>query len=334
MTTNEPASVPTSVTNEHSAAHRWSPAGRSAPASSAELDQLPPFEAFLRTLDLQDTGARTHDSLFTGSSQWMLRDRVFGGQVAAQAVVAATRTVPENRLIHSMHGYFFRPGDVRLPITYAVNRSHDGNSFSARTVTGYQRGHEIWSMTASFQERQPGFEHTIPMPQGMPDPDELASEAPLIDSAGEALANYWVRRRPFRLRHVNGPVYLDPADDRTAAQAVWVKAIEPMPDASQQLHRAALAYVGDFSILEPLLRAHGLSWVTPGLRVANLDYAIWWHHDVKVDDWMLFVQDSPTAQHGRGLVEGRIFSRDGVLVASVAQEGMVRVKSRVPGFMR
>ena len=304
-----------------------------APLSFDALEALSPIEAFLHTLDLTDTGARTRDDIFTGPSQWMPHGRVFGGQVAAQSLVAAARTVASDRPVHSMHGYFLRPGDVKLPITFAVDRIHDGNSFTTRAVSAFQSGQPIWSMIASFQDVNDGFEHEVTMPEGIPDPEDLPSEADLLETvkatlgseAPESLAAYWLLKRPFTMRHVNGPVYLEPASDLTPAQAVWIKAVERMPD-DLMLHRAAIAYASDYSILEPIMRGHGLTWSTPGLRAASLDHGVWWHRDARADEWLLYVQDSPVARGGRGLSRGQLFSRDGALVATVAQEGMVRRK--------
>lgn len=297
------------------------------PPSDSQLEQLPPLEAFLSTLSLIDTGARTSHDIYTGPSQWMPHGRVFGGQVVSQSIVAAMRTVVQDHHIHSMHGYFLRPGDIHEPITFSVDRTHDGNSFTTRSVRAYQKGVPIFSMIGSFQVEEAGLDHSVTMPEGMPDPDSLPSEAAYVEAAGEALANYWVHRRPFAMRHVDAPIYLEPAADGSARQAVWVKAIGEMPD-DPMLHRAALAYVSDYLMLEPILRRHGLAWIDRRLRIASLDHAMWWHRFARVDEWLLYVLDSPTAQGGRGLTNGRFFTRDGLLVASVAQEGMVRLKQR------
>lgn len=295
------------------------------PPSEAVLEQLPPLEAFLSTLSLIDTGARTTADIFTGPSQWMPHGRVFGGQVVAQSITAAMRTLGDDRPIHSMHGYFLRPGDIHQPITFSVDRTHDGTSFTTRSVRAYQNGLPIFSMIASFQIEEVGLEHEVAMPEGMPDPETLASEASHVEAAGESLANYWVHRRPFAMRHVEAPIYLEPSSDRRASQAVWVKSIGAMPD-DPMLHRASLAYVSDYLMLEPILRRHGIAWIDRRLRVASLDHAMWWHRFARVDEWLLYVLDSPSAQGGRGLTTGRFYARNGDLVASVAQEGMVRLK--------
>lgn len=306
---------------------RWSRDGNHAPElpTDRELLELPPLDAFLSTLNLVDTGARTSNDIFTGPSLWMPFGRVFGGQVIAQSIVAALRTIEGERPIHSMHGYFLRPGDIHEPITFSVDRTHDGNSFTTRSVRAFQKGETIFAMIASFQAPEPGLEHTVEMPSGYPPPESLPSEAPLVEEAGEALANSWVHRRPFAMRHVEPPIYLEPDESRARRQAVWVKAIGEMPD-DPIAHQAALAFVSDYVLLEPILRAHGLAWIDRRLRVASLDHAMWWHRDVRVDEWLLYVAETSNAQGGRGLSTGRFFTRHGEHVATVAQEGMVRLK--------
>ena len=284
-----------------------------------------PLANLLAALDLTNTEARTEEDIFIGLSQWMPQGRVFGGQVLAQSLVAAQRTLVEGRIIHSMHGYFLRPGNVELPITFSVDRIHDGRSFSTRRTQAYQDGLPILSMIASFQDEEEGLEHQTSMPEGIPDPESLPSAAEALGQLDHPVAKYWATERPFDMRHVEKPVFLSVDGPHVAHQAVWLKAIGPLPD-DRELHRAALAYVSDYSILESIFRRHGLAWSTPGLKVASLDHAMWFHRFGRVDEWFLYVQESPTATGGRGLSQGRIYSRDGVLLASVAQEGMVRVK--------
>ncbi|MEN9747377.1 MAG: hypothetical protein RLZZ603_69 [Actinomycetota bacterium] len=291
-----------------------------------------PLEDMIRTLNLDDAhGARTTEDIFIGPSQWMPHGRVFGGQVLAQSLVAAQRTVdvtpehPQERVPHSLHGYFLRPGDINQPISFSVDRLRDGRSFSTRRVQAFQNGLPIFSMIVSFQEHDPGLEHQTPMPIGIPDPETLPSAASLIGENPHPVAQYWAKARPFDLRHVGSPIYFDvAAEDRVPHQAVWLKALGTLP-ADPNLHRAALAYVSDYTILESIYRAHGIAWTHPGLKSASLDHAMWFHREPKVDEWLLYVQESPSAQGGRGLALGRIFTREGLLVASVAQEGMVRV---------
>jgi acyl-CoA thioesterase-2 len=178
-------------------------------------------------------------------------------------------------------------------------------------------------MIASFQDEELGFEHQIDMPADLPQPESLPSAAEALGELDHPVAKYWATQRPFDMRHVDKPVFLSPDGPRVAHQAVWLKAVGTLPD-DANLHRAALAYLSDYSILEPVFRRHGLAWSTPGLKVASLDHAMWFHRFGRVDEWLLYLQESPNATGGRGLSEGRIYSRDGVLLASVAQEGMVR----------
>jgi acyl-CoA thioesterase-2 len=283
-----------------------------------------PIDGLLSTLHLTDTGARTTEDIFTGPSQWMPLGRVFGGQVLAQSLMAAMHTVDDARVIHSMHGYFLRPGDVAHPITFSVDRLHDGRSFSTRRTHAYQNGQPILSLIASFQTRDEGVEHQLDMPDDFPDPESLPSTAEVLGSIDHDVARYWSSERAFDVRHIPSPVYLRVDGEHVPRQAVWMKAYGRLPDDPNQ-HRAALAYASDYSILEPILRAHGVAWATRGLKVASLDHAMWWHRDARVDEWLLFTQESPSASGGRGLSLGRIYTREGLLVASVAQEGMVRV---------
>ncbi|MEY4741475.1 MAG: hypothetical protein RL672_225 [Actinomycetota bacterium] len=289
--------------------------------------QLPsdPVAQMIATLNLADAGgARTTEDIFTGPSQWMPHGRVYGGQVLAQSVVAATRTVADDRFIHSLHGYFLRPGDIDLPITFSVDRLRDGRSFSTRRVQAFQKGEPIFSMIASFQIADAGLDHQLDMPTDLPQPEDLPSAAELVGAIDHPRAQYWAKARPFDMRHVGSPIYFKVEGEHVAYQAVWLKALSPLP-ADQALHTAALAYVSDYTILESVYRRHGISWAHPGLSSASLDHAMWFHRPARVDEWMLYVQESPSAQGGRGLALGRIYSRDGSLLATVAQEGMVRV---------
>jgi acyl-CoA thioesterase II len=283
-----------------------------------------PLAGLLAALDLTDTGARTSEDIFTGPSQWMPLGRVFGGQVLAQSLVAAQRTIAEDRFVHSMHGYFLRPGNVDMPITFSVDRIHDGRSLSTRRTQAYQDGVPILSMIASFQDDDEGLEHQAEMPAGLPEPESLPSAAESLSDIDHPVANFWATQRAFDLRHIPSPIYFSVEGERVPHQAIWVKALGTLPD-DPALHRAALAYASDYTILEPIMRAHGVSWGTRGLKAASLDHAMWFHRYGRVDEWMLYVQESPNARGGRGLSLGRIYSRDGVLLASVAQEGMVRV---------
>lgn len=283
-----------------------------------------PVQSMLNALTLSSTSARTREDIFTAPSQWQPHGRVFGGQVMAQAVLAGMHTIDPDRVIHSVHSYFLRPGDITEEITFSVDRIHDGRSFSTRRVQAYQKGQPIFSMIASFQDEDPGLDHQASMPEGIPQPEELPSAAEVLQGINHPAADVWAKTRAFDLRHFPSSVYASVEGEPVPHQAVWMKALEKLPD-DLNLHRAALAYASDFSILEPVMRAHGVSWATPGLKMASLDHAMWWHRFHRADEWFLYVQESPSAKGGRGLALGRIFSREGILVASVAQEGMIRV---------
>lgn len=282
------------------------------------------LSGLMTALDLTDTGARTDEDIFTGPSQWMPGGRVYGGQVLAQSLVAANRTIASDRFVHSMHGYFLRPGDVELPITFSVDRIHDGRSFSTRRTQAYQNGLPILSMIASFQDVDPGLEHQTELPGGLPDPETLPSTADVLAHIDHPVARFWATERAFDIRHVDSPIYLRVDGERVPHSAVWMRAVGRLPD-DPNLHRAAIAYASDHTILEPVLRAHGVAWTTPGLKIASLDHAMWWHREGRADEWMLYVQESPNAIGGRGLSFARVFDREGRLLASVAQEGMIRV---------
>ena len=275
--------------------------------------------------DLGESGA----SVFLGRSQKTPHGRVFGGQVLAQCVMAAGRTVADiddgdgPRHIHSLHGYFMRPGDDTKPIRFAVERMRDGRSFSTRRVHAIQDGLPILSMITSFQEQAGGLDHQDPMPQ-VPGPDTLPSLQDLFGAVDHPAARHLLNR-PVEHRHVEGDVFAVAGPELAAHQSVWLKAIGELPD-DPLVHAAVLAYASDYTLLESVIRRHGLAWSDPRLRPASLDHAMWFHRPVSVDDWILYAQESPSASGGRGLGIGRMFSADGTLVATVAQEGMVRVK--------
>lgn len=279
-------------------------------------------ESVLGVLDLEADPASP--DVFSGRSLPQPNGRVFGGQVLAQSLLAAGRTLGEDRLPHSLHGYFLRAGDVREPITFAVERLRDGRSFSARRTHALQGGVPILSMITSFQEEQEGIDYADEMPSGVPDPEHVTSALDLLSGIDHPVAKFWTQEAAFDVRHVGGSIYLGPAPAAEGRQMVWFRSRGAVPD-DQLLHRALLAYACDQVMLEPILRRSGQSWVTRGLSIASLDHAMWWHRDVRVDDWLLYVQSSPSAQGGRGLGAARIFTREGTLVASVAQEGMVRL---------
>lgn len=282
-----------------------------------------PLQSLLATLDLAPAGNVGGQDVFTGTSQWEPLGRVFGGQVMAQSLVAAQRTIGGERAVHSLHAYFLRPGDLSIPITFTVDRIHDGRSFATRRTQASQDGVPILSMIASFQTLDDGLDHQVEMPTDLPGPDDVPSDSELLSAVDHPVARAWAAR-PFDMRHVPSPVYFTIDGARVAHQAVWMKATSPLPD-DLDLHRAALLYASDYTLLETIYRRHGVPMITPGLKAASLDHAMWWHRQGRADEWMLYVQESPNATGGRGLALGRIYDGSGRLLASVAQEGMIRV---------
>jgi acyl-CoA thioesterase-2 len=260
---------------------------------------------------------------YAGASYKPPWGRIFGGQVLAQSLVAAARTVEPTRPVHSLHGYFLRAGDPDEPIDFEVDRLRDGRSFSARRTQAIQRGKPILSMISSFQEPADGLDHQVEMP-AVPDPESLPTLEQAFGHLDFEAVHQILRSRPIDLRHVEGPLYLNPGPEKVAVQAVWMRVSGPLP-ADPLLHTALLAFASDYSLLESVLRRHGLSWASRGMRTASLDHAMWFHREVRMDDWLLYTQESPSASGARGLGLGRIFTRDGVLVASTAQEGMMRL---------
>jgi acyl-CoA thioesterase-2 len=282
-----------------------------------------PLAMLLAVLDLEERPDEGQD-VFFGQSQPQPWGRVYGGQVLAQSLVAAQRTVTPDRPVHSLHAYFLRAGDSSEPITFAVERLRDGRSFSARRVHALQFGRPILSMAASFQLPADGLDHQTAMPTGVPEPETLMSIPERYAGVDSTAARYWARERPMDLRHVEQPVFVHSAPDRQPHQALWMRAVGALPD-DPRLHAAVLTYASDYSLLEPVLRAHGKTFSEPGIKIASLDHAMWWHRPARADDWLLYVEESPSASGSRGLGLGRIHSRDGRLVASVAQEGMIRL---------
>jgi acyl-CoA thioesterase-2 len=264
------------------------------------------------------------ENTFQGRTQWMPHGRVFGGQVLSQSLIAAMHSVPIERTVHSLHSYFLRPGDINKEIIFEVENLRDGKSFSARRVKVLQDGQPIFVLSCSFQEHAGGVNHQEQMPENLPDPETLPSAKELLSKFDHPATNYWSKARPFDLRHVGEPVYLKPAATKDANQLIWLRAIAPLPD-DQKIQTAALTYASDYTILESIMKRHGISWAHPGLSSASLDHAIWFHEKVNVNNWLLYVQHSPAAQSGRGLALGSIFTQDGKLLATIAQEGMIRV---------
>ena len=267
------------------------------------------------------------NNLFRGESRDLGGKSVFGGQVIGQALAAASRTTSDV-VPHSLHAYFLRPGDMNKPIIYEVDRTRDGRTFTARRVQAIQNGQPILSMMASFQHPEDGLEHQLPMPQ-VPAPEQLKlmtahveqwlDEVPGVDERTHAALTREVAIE-FKPVHPNNP--LKPAV-LLPSQAIWLRAAGRLPDDSL-LHRCVLAYASDFHLLGTALRPHGLSWFGNAAAVASIDHAVWFHRDMRVDDWLLYVMDSPTAQGARGLSRGLFYDRSGRLVASVVQENLMR----------
>lgn len=270
---------------------------------------------------------RLEDNLFRGASRDIGTRNVFGGQVLGQALSAAQQTVDAQRAAHSLHAYFLRAGDVQAPIVYSVERARDGGSFSSRRVLAIQHGQPILNCAVSFQTDEPGVEHQSTMPE-VPDPEDLEPLQPL---PSEELARLPEKMRrwlgldgPFEFRYVWPRDELHPPK-RPAFQHIWFRLVDRVED-SPVLHRALLAYASDFHFIGTALLPHGVSYLTPNLQLASLDHALWFHRPLRVDDWLLYSCDSPTAQSSRGLVRGQLFDRRGALVASTAQEGLIRLR--------
>ena len=284
------------------------------------------IDTLLSILDLEPL----EHNLFRGLSPQVGWQRVFGGQVIGQALVAAARTV-EGRIAHSLHGYFMLPGDPKVPILYEVDRIRDGKSFTTRRVVAIQHGRAIFSMSVSFQADEAGLDHQIPMPE-VPVPEELPSESDIarlyLEGAPEPVRRYWERERPIELRPVDLRHYLG-REPLEPSQHVWVRATGKLPE-DPEIHRCVLAYASDMTLLDTSLFPHGRGVFDPDLQGASLDHALWFHRPFRADEWLLYAEDSPSASGGRGFTRGSLFSRDGRLVASVAQEGLIRVRSRPP----
>lgn len=265
-------------------------------------------------------------NLFRGVSPNDGFPRIFGGLVIAQALTAAYKTVPD-RVCHSLHAYFIRPGDVNAPVLYEVERARDGGTFTTRRVAAIQHGEQIFNLAASFQTPEVGLEHQFDAPAA-PDPDSLPTEAQYLRSLGDQIPPrmqaFAERPRPVDLRWVDPQNPVNP-EKKPGEKQVWMRAVAPLGE-DIRIQQAALAYASDMAFMESALRPHGLIWTTPGLQAASLDHAMWFHHPFNFNDWTLFAQDSPSASQGRGLVRGQMFSRDGKLVASVAQECLMRVR--------
>jgi acyl-CoA thioesterase II len=268
---------------------------------------------------------RLEMDLFRGESRDIGSPQVFGGQVLGQALVAATATV-QNRMVHSLHAYFLRRGDFNSPIVYEVDRARDGNHFSTRRVVAIQHGAQIFNMSASFQADEAGLEHQLSMPE-VPPPESLPEFASyykhVMAHLSPGMRRALEEKRPFEFRPTQPPSSLT-SEKVSPSRAIWFRTVAPLAD-DEALHRCLLAYASDFHLLDTALMSNGFSMTAPNLVMASIDHAMWFHRSVRVDDWLLYSTDSPSASGARGFTRGNVFSRDGRLVASTSQEGLIRV---------
>jgi acyl-CoA thioesterase-2 len=275
-------------------------------------------DELIRILDLEELDV----NIFRGRSPDERRIRVFGGQVAGQALVAAGRTVTDERVVHSLHAYFLRAGDPRIPILYEVDRIRDGRSFTTRRVVAIQRGHAIFHLSASFQVVEDGPRHEATMPEVVP-PEQAITWNERIEARGADISpemrEWLLRPRPVDLRFVETP----PGPDGAPRQRIWIRADGRLPD-SPLLHQCVVAYASDMTLLDTATLPHGIHWNDPRYQMASLDHAMWFHHPVRADEWMLYDQESPAASGARGLCTGNLFSRDGRLAVTVVQQGLIR----------
>ena len=282
------------------------------------MNQL--LEDLIRVMTLE----RLEDNLFRGQSRDIGSPQVYGGQVLGQALTAASATV-EGRMVHSLHAYFLRRGDFNSPIVYEVDRAWDGKHFATRRVIAIQHGRQIFNMSASFQVPEIGLDHQAEMPI-VPAPESLRDQETLYREAAAfvppEILRVQERKRPFQFRPVQAPDFTR-KEPQPPWKQVWFRATDPLPD-DEALHRGLLAYASDFQLLDTALRPHVLP-LTTKMVVASIDHAMWFHRTLRVDDWLLYALDSPSASGARGFARGSIFSRDGRLLASVAQEGLIRV---------
>jgi len=276
---------------------------------------------------------RIEENLYRGPSADLGWGRVYGGQVLAQAIQASAATVNSDHRIHSMHAYFLLAGDVSIPVLYDVDRIRNGGSFTTRRTVAIQHGQAILNMAASFKRPEKGFEHQIDMPD-VPPPEQVEDDYQRNLARAAALPPYLQKltaiETPFEIRTIGD--LGDPTQPacRPAVRKYWIRTPSALPD-DYHLHCTLLAYASDHEFLTSALQPHGITWLTPKLQLASLDHAIWFHHDFRIDDWLLYVIESPSAADARGLVMGRYYNQDGVLVASTAQEGLMRIKSARAG---
>ncbi|SDO65925.1 acyl-CoA thioesterase II [Phyllobacterium sp. OV277] len=283
-------------------------------------------DAMKELLSILDLETLEHN-LFRGRSPQVGWQRVFGGQVIGQALVAAQRTVDPERHVHSLHSYFMRAGDPKVPIIYEVDRIRDGSSFTTRRVVAIQHGHAIFSLEASFQIEEEGLEHQKPIPLDVLEPEKLMSDKDLkeqyLQNAPANVRKYWEQDRPIEMKPLSLTHYFT-REKLPPEQNVWIKVTGAVPN-DRAVQAAVLAYLSDMTLLDTSLYAHGRSIFDKDLQVASLDHAMWFHRPFNFDDWLLYTADSPSAAGARGFNRGALYSRDGTLIASTAQEGLIRV---------
>jgi acyl-CoA thioesterase-2 len=283
-------------------------------------------KALDEVVDLLDLEQIEVDIFRGRSPEGERRQRVFGGQVAGQALVAAGRTVPADRPVHSLHAYFIRPGDPTVPLIYLVERVRDGRSFTTRRVSAVQHGKTIFTLSASFHRDEPGIEHSDPMPV-VPPPDAITPTVERLEKVFGPSVHEWYGGNPIDIRHI-GPLTIEAERDpalRTARNLVWLRADGELPD-DPLLHVCLVTYASDMTLLDSVMLAHGLSWADGRTSGASLDHAMWFHGPFRADRWLLYAQDSPVARAARGLARGEMYTSDGQLVVSVVQEGLIRTR--------
>ena len=281
------------------------------------------LDKLIKLMDLE----KLEVNLYRGQSENIGGPRIFGGQVIGQALAAAVRTVEEKRLVHSLHAYFLRPGDMEHPIIYDVERTRDGGSFTTRRVVAIQKGETIFDMALSFQKQEKGPSHQIDM-MDIPGPEECTSELEvrkkMIDKVPEKFRDFFLRERPIEIRNLPGEGMFEAPKKKPPYRHVWMKAVSKLPD-NVVLHQAILAYASDMGLLSTSLNPHRLSFAQGNVQSASLDHAMWFHRPFRADKWMLYSTDSPSASNARGFNRGSVYTEEGVLVASAVQEGLMRV---------
>ena len=281
-------------------------------------------EALDELIDLLDL-EKIEENIFRGRQPDEDRQRVFGGQVAGQALVAATRTVEPDRRVHSLHAYFLRPGDPSIPILYDVDRIRDGRSFTTRRVVGIQHGKAIFNLAASFHTPEDGLDFSVDPPPDTPSPDSLPTFRERYEQYADQMGPWYTRPRPIDMRYVDSPLPdSEPPDTPQTSQRVWMRADGTLPD-DLTLHACIVTYASDMTLLDTTLLPHRMRWSENAVQMASLDHAMWFHRPFRADEWLLYAQDTPSTSSSRGLARGLIFRQDGAVAVSVVQEGLIRL---------